>query len=295
MKILVSGATGLIGRALVAASEAAGHQVTALSRYVSHERPTLLWDPGRGTLEASPLDGFDAVVHLAGDNIAKGRWTSDKKRKIRDSRVAATHLLCERSGRRQAQGFRLGIGGGNIWRSRRRRVGRGQAAGNGISGRSLRGLGKGHRSDSIGRHAGLLCPLRRGARQERWDAFSFAAALSLGLGGPLGDGRQWLSWIALADAVGAIRHAIATPVLSGPVNVVAPNPVTNAEFTAAYAAALGRPAFFRVPRLLARVALGEMADEVLFASARVKPEALLSTGYPFRFPELKPALRALLR
>jgi uncharacterized protein (TIGR01777 family) len=253
------------------------------------------WDPMAGTIEASALEGVDAVVHLAGENIAE-RWTPAKKVKIRDSRVIGTQVLCEALARLASPPKVL------------------------VSASAIGYYG--HRGEEIltdesppGR--GFLSEVCRAweaatepARQRgmRVVQLRFGVVLSpsggalakmlppfrLGLGGVLGSGRQYMSWIALDDAVGTIQHVIVTDALQGPTNAVVPQAVTNREFTRTLGAVLGRPTVVPLPAFAARLMFGEMADEVLLASTRVQPAKLLASGYRYRYPELQAALRHLL-
>jgi uncharacterized protein (TIGR01777 family) len=297
LSVLVSGARGLVGSALVPFLTTGGHQVMRLTR--SAPRPlerAVAWDPAKGALEGAALEGFDAVVHLAGESIASGRWTAAKKARIRDSRVEGTRLLATALSRlsrppgvlvcASAIGYygdrgeevlteESGSGGGFLAEVCREW----EAAADPARDKGIRVV---HLrfgvifSPAGGALAAMLVPFR------------------LGAGGRVGSGRQYLSWIALDDAVGVIHHSLVTADLSGPVNAVAPSPVTNREFTKTLGRVLGWPTLFPVPALGARLAFGEMANELLLASTLVQPARLLASGYPFRYPELGGALRHLL-
>ena len=297
MKILVSGSTGFIGSALVPFLTSDGHSVVQLLRKpVATVNPTLTWDPAAGRLDAAAFEGFDAVVHLAGESIASGRWTAAKKERIRSSRVDATRLLCNalaRLGRppkalicASAIGY-YGDRGDEVLREESA-PGRDFLAGvcrdweaacepaarKGIRVVNLRfGVVLGRGGGALAR---MLPPFR------------------LGLGGRIGSGRQYMSWIALDDAVGAVQHALATGALRGPANAVAPRAVTNQEFTRTLGRTLGRPTLFPMPAFAARLAFGEMADALLLGSARVEPARLLASGYRFRHGDLEGSLRHLL-
>ena len=297
MKVLVSGSRGLIGSALVRDLAGEGHIVTRLVRPSSKAvGDAVLWNPEKGTVDLGGLEGHDAVVHLAGENIAGSSWTPETKSRIRDSRVGGTGLLCKTLSRLtrppgtlvcvSAVGY-YGDRGSEILREdsppgegflsevcREWEEATGEAARKGIRVVNLR-IGM-VLSDEGGALAKMLPVFRAGA------------------GGRIGDGEQYVSWIALPDLVGVIRHALATDSMEGPVNAVAPHPVTNREFTKLLGRILGRPTIAALPAFAARLLFGEMADELLLASTRVEPAKLLASGYRFRLPELEGALRSLL-
>ena len=291
--IAVSGATGFIGSALVDALTAAGHPVRRLIRERDGARPAdVLWDPAAGTLDPQALDGVDAVIHLAGEPIAQ-RWTADAKQRIRESRVRGTQLIArtmaslERPPRVLVSGSAMGIYGdrGDEELDESSPPGSGfladvateweaatePAARAGLRVVTLRtGLVLGPAGGALGK---MLLPFR------------------LGVGGRIGSGRQWVSWVALHDAVRAIMHAASTEAVSGPINVCAPIPVRNAEFTTILGRVLGRPTIVPVPALAMRLLFGEMGEATLLASQRMRPARLVETGYRFRFPTLEAALR----
>lgn len=295
MRISVTGSSGLIGSALVPALTAEGHEVARVVRSAT-AGGAWRWDPGAGHVDARAVNGMDAVVHLSGENIAAGRWTAARKARIRDSRRHGTRVMAEAVAGADprpkallcasAMGFYGDRGDESLTEA--------SAPGRGFL-------------PEVSREWEAACaPARdRGVRVVH---LRFGIVLSpaggalakmllpfrLGVGGVVGSGRQWWSWVSLDDVLGAIRHALVTPGLAGPVNVTAPNPVTNADFTRTLGRVLSRPTLFPVPAFAARLAFGEMADALLLASARVVPERLLQTGYAFRHPELEPALRHLL-
>jgi hypothetical protein len=296
MNILVSGSSGLIGQALLPALRSGGHRVLSLVRFKPQGgEPLVYWNPAEGKIDGGRLEGLDAVVHLAGEPIT-GRWNATKKRAIRETRVKGTRLLCETM---------AGL-------SSRPRV---------LVAASASGY-YGDRGDAVLREeseAGLsflskVC--------QEWEAATKPAAASgirvvnlrigfvlspaggglakmlpafkMGVGGKIGSGKQYLSWIAIDDLVQIILFAMTTEVLKGPANAAAPNPVTNSEFSKTLGRVLGRPAIFPMPAFAVRLAFGEMGEELLLASARMEPARLLSAGYQFRFPQLEGTLRYLL-
>jgi hypothetical protein len=295
MRISVTGSSGLIGSALVPLLTAEGHEVARVSRSTA-AGGAWRWDPGAGHVDGRAVNGMDAVVHLAGESIAGGRWSEARKDRIRASRGRGTRVVAEAVARADprpralvcasAMGF-YGDRGDELLTE-------------------ASAPGRGFLSEVSREWEEACAPAReQGVRVVN---LRFGIVLSpaggalakmllpfrLGAGGVVGSGRQWWSWVALDDAVGAIRHALVTPGLAGPVNVAAPNPVTNAEFTRTLGRVLARPTLFPVPAFAARLALGEMADALLLASTRLVPERLLQTGYVFRRPELEGALRHLL-
>lgn len=302
MKIIVSGASGLIGRALVASLLTQGHQVTTLVRRESQHDAradvnAVAWNPATGELEAARLVGHDALVHLAGESIAEGRWTDEKKRRIRASRIDSTRLLAETLAQLQTRprtfvcasaiGY-YGDRGAEV-------LTEASAPGADFLAHVCRdweaatepARAAGIRTVNL--RFGVVLSAAGGALAKMLMPFK------LGVGGRVGSGKQYMSWIALADAVGAIEHALLNETLSGPVNVVAPQPVTNSEFTHALGHALGRPTLLPVPAFGLRLALGEMADALLLSSARVEPAQLKSAGYEFKYPQLDAALRDVLK
>ncbi|HEV8652100.1 MAG TPA: TIGR01777 family oxidoreductase [Actinomycetes bacterium] len=300
MHVAVTGSTGMIGSALVRLLVAEGHAVTRLTRSEprSPSGPVreARWDPAGGTIDAGALVAADAVVHLAGKGIASGRWTEAAKREIRESRVRGTGLLARTmAGLDDGPRVLVSASGIHYYGDRDDEV---------LTERSRPGGGflaevcqAWEDAADPARAAGLrVVHVRTGITQTR-EGGSLPKQLPLfrlGLGGRFGSGRQWWSWVSLDDVLGIYRHALVTDGLEGTVNATAPNPVTNAEFTATLARVLGRPALAPVPRLGPRLVLGEMAEELLFYSIRVQPEATLASGYTFRWPELEPALRHLL-
>lgn len=294
MNVLISGATGLIGSALVPELEANGHTITRLSRSRSGAN-TVRWDPSAGTIEGD-LEGTEAVVHLAGESIAQGRWSPDKKRRILDSRVQGTRLVAERIAAlstppkvmvsTSAVGY-YGDRGDEVLTEESTpgedflaRVCREWEAA--AEPARLAGIRVVHP------RLGIVLSPQGGALGTTLPIFK------LGGGGKIGSGRQWWSWVTLADVVGSIVHSLTEETVEGPVNVGSPNPMTNAEYTKVLGKVLGRPTILPLPAPAARIMLGEVADALLLASQRMQPAKLEATGYSFRHPRLEGALRHLL-
>jgi hypothetical protein len=302
MKVLVTGSSGFIGSALVERLRAASHEVVRLVRSASTTAAdpannVFEWDVASGAVDPRALESAAAVVHLAGDNIAAGRWTAAKKARIRASRVDATrkmaeHLASLAPGKRprvlvcaSAIGF-YGDRGEEL-------VDETSPPGTGFLADVCRDW---EAAPAPTQAAGVrVVQLRTGMAVGRGGALAkMLLPFKLGLGGILGSGRQWVSWIALDDLIAVIERAIANDALRGPVNAVTSNPVTNYEFTKTLGKVLRRPTVFPMPAFAARLAFGEMAREVLLASTRVRPARLEETGFKFRFPELEGALRHAL-
>jgi uncharacterized protein len=294
MNVLISGATGLIGSALVPELEAKGHTVTRLSRSRAGAG-TIRWDPSAGTIDGD-LGGTEAVVHLAGESIAQGRWNPDKKRRILDSRVKGTRLLAEGIAAlpeppkvmvsTSAVGY-YGDRGDEVLTEE-------SASGADFLARVCR---EWEAAAEPARRAGIRVVHPRLGIVLSPEGGALGTTLpifKLGGGGKIGSGRQWWSWVALDDVVGSIVHALTDEGVEGPVNVGSPNPMTNAEYTKVLGRVLGRPTVLPLPAPVARVMLGEMADALLLASQRMEPAKLKATGYDFRHPQLEGALRHLL-
>jgi uncharacterized protein (TIGR01777 family) len=300
MKTLVIGATGLIGRSLCRSLSADGHVVTAVSRSVVKPKGLAVseihqWDTQTGPLPLAALSEVDAVVNLAGEPIDARRWSDEQKRRIRDSRVITTRNLVGGLGSsaRKPSVFVSGSAVGFYGNRGDEQLDETSAAGKGFMSELCRewegeaaGAGElGIRVVQV--RTGVVLSTEGGALKK------MSAPFKLGLGGALGSGKQWFPWIHIDDIVGIFRHAILTESLAGPVNGVAPHPVTNREFTRELARALRRPTFLPVPEIGLRVLMGEMA-EVLVGSQRVLPKAALASGYEFRYPQLAQALADLL-
>jgi uncharacterized protein (TIGR01777 family) len=300
VKILISGASGLVGTALSQSLAADGHSVGHFVRAgKAASAADIPWDPtaaGISPVALKSMEGADTVVHLSGSSVASGRWTPARKAMLRSSRIDSTRLLVdslarlERKPRAFVAASAIGYYGS-----------RGDEILNESSGPGSDFLAyiareweaESARAASIGirivmTRFGVILSATGGALPQMLRPFRFGA------GGRLGDGRQWISWIALVDVVGLIRAAIEDSRYSGPLNVVSPNPVQNAEFTRIVARVLHRPAIFPAPAFALRLLLGEMADSLLLASQRAVPERPLALGYRFRFPHFETALRSIL-
>jgi len=297
LRVLVSGASGLVGRALVPFLTTQGHTVVRLVRRAARGEDEVFWNPEAPALDLAALDGrIDAVVHLAGAGIADARWTDARKREIRESRVHGTRVLAGALAslrippRVVVGGSAIGYygEGGEAWLDESASPGKGfladvsqawEAAWTPLEACGVR---------RVFLRTGVVLTPAGGALAKLLPPFR------AGLGGPVGDGRQWWSWISLDDIVGAIGHALLTDSVRGALNAVAPGPVTSADFARELGRVLHRPAFLPAPAWALRLALGPMADEALLASQRVRPGALVASGYRFRHENLDTALRHLL-
>ncbi len=296
MRIAVTGSHGLIGAALVAELARQGHEVVALVR-ASAGPGDIAWDPQAGQLDVAALAGVDAAVHLAGQPIADKRWTADQKRRILESRVASTDLLSRRLAEAEPRPSVL-ISGSAIgyYGDRGDDVvdERSPAGGGFLSEVCQRWEEATAPAEAAGIRVvhirtGIVLSADGGALKKQLPLFR------VGMGGRLGSGEQYQSWISLQDEVGGIIHALQTESLVGALNLTAPNPVTNAQFTKTLGAVLGRPTLVAAPKFGLSAVLGhELVTEMLLAGQRVMPKRLLDTGYTFAFSELEPALRQLL-
>ncbi len=296
MHVLTTGSTGLIGTALTPFLNGRGHRVRRLRREPCDEPDTTSWNPSDGTFAEGALEGIDAVVHLAGENIAAGRWTVAQKARIRDSRVLGTRRLCEALAALETppkvlvSASALGYYGDRAGEVLDESAHRGtgflpevcQEWENAAAPARDRGIRVVHLRTGI-----VLSPLGGALAQ-------MLLPFRLGVGGVLGSGDQYMSWIALDDLLGITLRALADDGMSGPVNAVAPNPVTNREFTKTLGKVLRRPTILPLPAFAARLAFGEMADALLLSSTRVDPAALRAVGFEFAHPHLEDALRHVL-
>ena len=297
MRMLITGSTGLVASALIRSLESKNHEIVRLVRSTpSGDANQILWNPESGTLAAEQLEGLDAVVHLAGESIAEGRWTAEKKARIRESRLKGTRLLSETLGTlnkkpqvmvsASAVGF-YGSRGDEVLDEH-------SASGADFLAEVCREWELATQPAAlagvrvVNLRLGVILSGKGGALPKMLLPFK------MGVGGKLGSGKQYLSWIALDDVVGVIEYAIANDELRGPVNTVAPEPVTNYKFTKTLGQVLSRPTIFPVPAFAARLLFGEMADATLLASQRAAPTRLVESGYNFRYPDLEGALRHAL-
>lgn len=295
MKVAIAGASGLVGSALIPVLKSMGAQITRMVRS-KPKAGEIEWHPGQAEMHPGSLEGFDTIINLAGENIAGGRWTDDQKRKIRESRINGTHLLSEAIAKLSPKprvficasatgiygdrdnevldeqsesggGFLAGV-------CREWEMATGPASQAGVRVVNLR-IGP-----ILAREGGMLAKL--------------LTPFKMGMGGKVGSGRQYISWIAIDDVIQAIKLAIEDASIHGALNIVSPNPVTNEEFTKTLGHVLNRPTALAMPAFAARLAFGEMADEMLLASQKVIPKKLTSIGFRFQFPQLEMALKHYL-
>jgi uncharacterized protein len=297
-RVCVMGASGMLGTALINSLLKSGNAVTGFSRQQKPGRPGMgHWDPEKRLIDAARLEGASAVVNFAGDNLASGRWTQARKQEIWASRVDSTRLLCETLAALErpptvlvnasAVGFYGDRGDNAVYED--------SAPGTGFlaelcqAWEAAAAPAQSAGIRTVYMRFGVILTPQGGVLAKMLPAFR------LGLGGRFGNGEQRMPWITLADAVSATRYAMRTQDLSGPINVVAPESVTNAQFTEALGGALGRPTAFAVPAMALKLAMGaEFARELLLTGANVRPRKLENTGYRFEHPRLDDALAALL-
>lgn len=297
LRILLSGSSGLIGKDLMAFLQAGGHQVIRLVRRpVSPEEGAIFWDPKTEQLDKEQFENFDAVIHLAGENIGSGRWTQEKKEAFFSSRCRDTWLLSHALSRLRnpPKTFICASAVGFFGNRDKEPLTEGSSQGKGFiadlcaqweqATRVLENRG----TRVVHARFGYVLSPKGGMLRKMMPAFQ------MGLGGKLGSGQQIMPWITLDDVIGAVYHVMMEQGISGAVNIVSPHPVTQAEFSKTLAKTLHRPWFFHLPARLLRCFFGEMADELLLTSENVIPERLLQTGYVFRYPHLSEALRDLL-
>ena len=295
MKILITGASGLVGSALSPKLKDE-HQIITLVRTVAGNENEVQWNPEKEIKGVEKLEGIETVIHLAGENVGDGRWTEEKKKRIRDSRIIGTKVLCDallkisQPPKTFISASAIGYYGnrGDEILTEESSNGDGflaktcvewENASNGLKEKNVR---------VVHARLGIVLSKNGGALEKMLMPFKF------GLGGKLGDGKQYFSWIVVDDVIDAIEFLISNETISGVVNLTAPNPVTNKEFTSTLGKILSRPTFFTVPQFALKLALGEMADVALLASQRVIPKRLQNAGFNFKFPELESALKHTL-
>ncbi|HEX7019734.1 MAG TPA: TIGR01777 family oxidoreductase [Gemmatimonadaceae bacterium] len=293
--VVITGGHGMIGASLVRSLSAADRSVRTIVRRPARDATEIEWRPDSGYIDAPKLTGADMVVHLAGENIAQ-RWTPARRRRIRSSRSDATRLLAAALAalptppRVLVSASAVGIYGdrGDEVLDESSAIGTGFLARIGAEWEAATEPARAAGVRVVHMRLGVVLSPSGGILARMLTPFR------LGIGGRLGSGRQWVSWIALSDVLGAICHALGDDTLTGPVNVCTPNPVTNAELTRILAGVLGRPAVFPVPALALRAVFGDMANETILASQRVRPSKLMERGFEFEWPTLERALRGLL-
>ena len=293
MKVIVTGSTGMVGTDLCAQLQAEGHEVGRLVRRPAAVDNEIQWNPADGTIEADQLEGCDAIIHLAGENIAGQRWNDAFKSKIRDSRVKGTRLLAEAVARLNSPpsvvvcASAIGYYGdrgeelmledslpgddflANVCQEWER-------AADPLRSRGIR---------TVHLRIGVILSSKGGALAKMLFPFK------MGVGGVIGDGRQYMSWVSLDDVIGAVLHCVNRTDLQGPVNGTSPNPATNREFTKTFGKVLNRPALLPMPAFVAKLAFGEMGQALMLASTRVVPKKLQDTGYQFRYSNLENAIQ----
>lgn len=295
MNVLISGSHGMVGTRLISHLQSQGHGTVRLVRR-DPQGDDILWNPSSGDIDKKRLEGLDAVVHLAGENIASGRWTAAKKEQIRKSRVEGTQLLCKALAElRNPPATLISASAIGLYGNRADEVlteesspGSGflaevckewEAATAAANAKNIR---------VVNLRIGVVLTNEGGALKKMLPPFQ------MGAGGKLGSGKQFMSWISLEDLIGAIHHVLTHEELRGPVNAVAPHAVTNNQLTAALGTVLSKPTIFPVPEFAAHLLLGEMADELLLSSALVRPVKLRASGYKFKHELLEPFLQQIL-
>lgn len=295
-RVVIAGASGFIGERLVRALQSGGDDVRRLVRRPAAGPGEVAWDPARGLCDPSALDGVDVVINLAGRKMAPARWTSGVRREILESRTGTTRLLVETMGRttRRPAVFLTASGIGIYGDRGDETLTEASAPGGGFLADVVRiWEAEAVRAAALG--VRVVC-LRQGLILSRDGGFlaPLLPVFRLGLGGPFGNGRQWWSWVHMDDVIACYRAAMRDARWQGPVNVVAPHPVTNREFARTLARELRRPALLPVPAVVLRAVFGQMGDETLLFGQRVGPSRLLEHGFAFRWPELGPALKDLV-
>jgi len=292
MRIAIAGASGLVGKALTPLLEAEGHDVVRLVRSWP-KAGEIEWHPNQDSIDTGKLEGFDAIINLAGENVAEGRWTDEKKKKIHDSRVNGTHLLSEAIAKLTTKprcflcASATGIYGdrGDETLDEQSESGGGFLAG--VCREWEKATEPAHRAGVrvVNFRFGPILARAGGMLEKMLTPFK------MGLGGKIGAGKQYISWVAIEDAVAVIKRVLSDDSIRGPLNVVSPKPVTNERFTRALGEVLSRPTVMAVPAFAARLAFGEMADEMLLVSQKVIPKKLQAAGFQFEYSDLETALQ----
>ena len=293
MKILISGSHGLLGSALIPTLQAAGHDLTRLIR---RQGNGIVWNPDTGVIDKNALEDFEAVIHLAAENIGSGLWTAGKKEKIRSSRLNGTGFLAKTIAKLNRPPSVLISASATGYYGDRGSVILDETStpGEGFLARVCQDWEKATEPALqagvrvVQTRFGLILSARGGILSR------LRLPFKLGLGANMGDGKQYQPWIAMDDAVAAIGHILTSPALSGPVNIVAPQSVTNHEFTEILGQVFGRPVIFSLPAMLLKLILGELARELLLSSARVQPKKLNDSGFKFKYTRLQTALHSIL-
>jgi uncharacterized protein len=295
MKVAIAGASGLVGSALIPVLKKLGGQITRLVRS-DPKAGDIEWHPNQDEVSSRSLEGFDVIINLAGENLAGGRWTDDLKRKIRDSRVNGTHLLSEAIAKlpQKPRVFACASATGIYGDRDGETLDEQSESGGGFLAGVCREWEKA--TEPAVKAGTRVVNLRFGPILAREGGMlaKLLTPFKMGMGGKVGSGKQFISWVALDDAVNAIKFAIEDESIRGPLNIVSPNPVTNEEFTKTLGHVLNRPTALAMPAFAARLAFGEMADEMLLVSQKVIPKKLSQMGFSFAFPDLEMALRHLI-
>ena len=295
MKVAIAGASGLVGSALIPMLKHLGAQITRLVRSKAGA-DEIEWHPNQDDVTARMLEGFEVIINLAGESIAAGRWTDDQKKKIRDSRVNGTHLLSEAIAllKQKPRVFLCASATGIYGDRDDEPLDEQSESGGGFLAGVCREWEK---ACEPALKAGVrVVNLRFGPilSKEGGMLAKLLTPFKMGMGGKVGTGRQYISWVAIEDAIQAIKLAIEDATIHGPLNVVSPNPVTNEEFTKTLGHVLNRPTALAMPAFAARLAFGEMADEMLLASQKVIPKKLLNADFHFKYRDLEATLKNLL-
>ena len=296
MKILIGGSHGLVGTALIKSLEAEGHEIFRLVRHAPTSKTEVEWSPDRYSIALARIEGFDAVVNLAGESIAEGRWTDEKKRRIRESRVKGTKLLGDALANLTVppKTFVCASAIGYYGNRGDELLTETSAPGDDFLAKvcaeweqaTALAAEKGIRV--VNARFGVILDNNGGALKKMLPPFR------MGVGGRIGSGKQWMSWIALDDVIVGIKFALANESARGPVNFVSPNPVTNAEFTKTLGKALSRPTIFPIPSFAIKLMFGEMGEALLLGGQRVAPVRLVGGGFEFSYPQLQAALGHIL-